>query len=285
MRFMNRDETDPPSVRARHRRQAQRRLIYIGAAFTLLISALGGGWYLARTGMLAVALAPVEARLASQAVAFGLTVQSVEVEGRERADRQAILEALGVRRGTPILNLDLDGAKTRLESIPWIRSAAVERRLPDGLYVRLVEHQPVAVWQHHRKFDLIDQDGVVIPNARADDFPALPQVVGDEAPRAASDVVDMLASEPALASRVIASVRIGGRRWNLMLDNGIEVALPENSPESAWHRLAALDHSDRLLERDVTFIDMRLADRLVLRLSPDTAKSLIKKVRPMRPNA
>lgn len=285
MRFMNRDETDPPSVRARHRRQAQRRLVYIGAALTLLIGALGGGWYLARTGMLAVALAPVEARLASQAVAFGLTVQSVEVEGRERADRQAILEALGVRRGTPILNLDLDGAKTRLESIPWIRSAAVERRLPDGIYVRLVEHQPVAVWQHHRKFDLIDQDGVVIPNARAEDFPALPQVVGDEAPRAASDVVDMLASEPALASRVVASVRIGGRRWNLMLDNGIEVALPENSPGSAWHRLAALDHNDRLLERDVTFIDMRLADRLVLRLSPDTAKSLIKKVRPMRPNA
>lgn len=284
MRPVTRGEADSPPVRTRRRRQLHRRLIYAGATMAVLGATAAGGWYLERTGMMTKALAPIEARIARQAIARRLTVQSVEVEGRHRAARQAILDALGVRRGVPILSVDLDAAKTRLEAIPWVRSASVERQLPDGLYIHLVEREPLAVWQHHGQFDLIDQDGAVIANAHVEDFPSLPQLVGDGAPQAASDLLDMLASEPDLARHVIASVRVGDRRWNLVLDNGIEVALPEQAPDAAWHRLAALDRSDRLLERDITEIDMRLADRLVLRLSPDAVKSIIKKTRPTRSN-
>ncbi len=165
----------------------------------------------------------------------------------------------------------------------------IERQLPDGIYWDPPRRASAAcaVWQHHRKFDLIDQDRhASFRHARPDDFSRrLPQVVGGGAPQAASDLVDMLASEPDLARHVTASVRIGGRRWNLELDNGIEVALPEDAPEAAWHRLAVLDRSDRLLERDITAVDMRLTDRLVLRLSPDAAKSIIKKTRTTRPTA
>ena len=76
---------------------------------------------------------------------------------------------------------------------------------------------------------------------------------------------------------VTASVRVGDRRWNIELDNGIDVALPEKNAESAWHHLAALDRSDKLLARNVQVIDMRLPDRVVLRVPPDIAKSTIKK--------
>ena len=285
MRPVTRADTEPAPVRARRRRQARRRTIYAGTVAAIVVGASAAGWYFERSGEIARLLAPLEARLAREAVALHLTVQSIEVEGRQRVDRQAILDALGADRGTPILSVDLDAAKARLEALPWVRSAAVERRLPDEIYVRLVERQPLAIWQHQRKFELIDQDGAVIPRARPEDFPALPQVVGDGAPQAAADLIDLLAGEPALARHVVASVRVGGRRWNLELDNGIEVALPEDAPETAWHHLAALDRGDRLLERDITLVDMRLADRLVLRLSPDAAKSLAKKTRTTRPTA
>jgi cell division protein FtsQ len=285
MRPVTRADAEPAPVRARRRRQARRRVVTASATVILLGILAGGGWYLERSGAVAETLAPIEARLAAEAVDLRLTVQSIEVEGRQRTAPQAILDALGADRGTPILRVDLDAAKTRLEAIPWVHSAAVERQLPDGIYIRLVERQPLAVWQHQRKFDLIDQDGAIILTARPDDFPSLPQVVGDSAPQAAADLIDMLASEPELAGHVTASVRVGGRRWNIELDNGIEVALPEDAPEAAWHRLAALDRSDRLLERDITAIDMRLADRLVLRLSANAAKSIIKKTRTTRPTA
>jgi len=285
MRFLRRAETDPSPIRVRRRRRLYRRVIYAGAALSVLGAAAAGAWYLQRSGVADAALARAEATLARNAVALHLTVQSVEVEGRERADRQAILDALAVRRGTPILTVDLEVARTRLEAIPWVHSAAVERLLPDTIYVRLVERQPIALWQHHGKFDLIDQDGAVIPNARVEDFPRLLQVVGDGAPEAAADLLDLLSGEPDLARHVSAAVRFGARRWNLALDNGVEIDLPENAADAAWHRLAALDRSNRLLERDITAVDMRLPDRLVLRVSPDTAKSLIKKSRPAGRNA
>ena len=285
MRPVTRATADSQPVRARRRRQARRRWLYAGAIATIVVSASVGAWYFARTGALAQTLAPIEARVADAAVALDLTVQRVEVEGRERVERQAILKALGAGLGTPILSLDLDAAKARLEAIPWVHSAAVERRLPDEIYIRLVERQPLAIWQHHRRFDLIDLDGAVIPTAGADDFPSLPQVVGDGAPQAAAELIEMLASEPDLAAHVTAAVRVGERRWNIELDNGVAVALPEEGAQAAWHHLAALDRSDRLLERDIVAIDMRLSDRLVLRLSPDAAKSLIKKTRTTRPTA
>lgn len=285
MQFMKRKETDPAPVRARRRRRMRRRAIYAGAAIGAAATLAIGSWYVTRTGLIAATLAPIQARLAAESAALDLTVQSVEVIGRHRADREAILDALRVRRGTPILSVDLDAAKTRLEALPWVRSAAVERLLPDGILVRLVEHHPLAIWQHQHRFDVIDQAGAIIPHARAADFPNLPQVVGKDAPEATSDLVEMLSSEPDLARHVTAATRVGGRRWNIELDDGVEVALPEEAPEAAWHRLAALDRSDRLLERDIVAVDMRLADRLVLRLPPETAKSLIKKPRPTRPNA
>ena len=284
MRFLNRAETDPPPIRLRRQRRLHRRMIYACVALSVLGAATAGAWYLQRSGLGAAAFAWAETALPRNSAELHLTVQSVEVEGRERAGRQAILDALAVRRGTPILNVNLEAARTRLEAIPWVRSAAVERLLPDTIYVRLVERQPIALWQHHGKFDLIDQDGTVISGARVEDFPALLQVVGDGAPEATADLLDMLSSEPALARHVSAAVRVGARRWNLALDNGVEVDLPENAAEAAWHRLAALDRADRLLERDIRAVDMRLPDRLVLRLSPENATSLTKKTRPAGPN-
>jgi cell division protein FtsQ len=285
MRFLERGQAEPAVVRARRQRRAQRRLILIAAMVTALGSVPVGVWYLERSGTLDPIIASAETHLIAESAALHLTVQSVEVEGRQRAERQAVLDALRVRRGTPILDLDLDAAKMRLESIPWVHSAAVERLWPDTIYVRLVERQPLAVWQHYHKFDLIDQDGAVIPGAPIDAFSSLLQVVGDGAPQATAELLDLLAGEPALAAHVTAAVRIGARRWNLNLDDGIEVALPEDAAASAWHQLAALDHRDRILERDVKFVDLRLQDRVVLGLSPETAKSLIKKPRPARPDA
>lgn len=276
MRFMNRSD-DPPPVRIRRRRQQQRRTLLAAVSAIAVAGSAVGAWYIGRDGRLATYTQDAQTRIADAGANLNLIVASVQVEGRQRADRQAILAALGVARGTPILSVDLDAAKARLETVPWVRNASIERLLPDTLYVRLTERAPLALWQHRGKFDLVDQDGNVILNADIADYPFLPQVVGDGAPAATPDLLSVLASEPALQAHVTASVRVGGRRWNIHFDNGIDVALPETNAASAWHRLAALDRDQKLLERNVQVIDMRLPDRVVLRVPPDVAKSLIKK--------
>ena len=203
---------------------------------------------------------------------LGLTVSDIEVEGRETTDRETILAALAAGPGTPILAVSPARAKEELEALPWVHSAVVERRLPGTLYVRMIERKPLALWQHGGRIELIDRDGGVIPVTRLDQFAKLPMVVGDGAATHAAEFIDMLASEPDLAARTTAAIRVGDRRWDLRIDNAIEVLLPAEDTAGAWSRLASLERSNAILKREVQTIDMRLPDRLVLRVTPEAAK-------------
>jgi cell division protein FtsQ len=197
----------------------------------------------------------------------GLTVQDVLVQGRERTRSSDLLAALQIQRGDPILGLDLVAAKERIEALPWVREAAVQRRLPEQILLQISEREPIALWQNQGEFILVDAEGTPIPDTIAG-FAGLPLVVGDDAPQHAASLIAMLATEPQIASRVKAAVRVAGRRWNLVMDRlegGIDVRLPEENPQGALQRLARLEREQRLLERSITAVDLRLPDRLVVR--------------------
>ncbi|HTQ33248.1 MAG TPA: FtsQ-type POTRA domain-containing protein [Stellaceae bacterium] len=204
---------------------------------------------------------------------LGLVVTDIEVTGRTTTDRETILAALDAHYGTPILGVSPARAKQQLETLPWVRSAAIERRLPGTILVRLVERRPVGVWQHDGKQELIDRDGTVIPVTDLSRFAKLPTVVGDDhARRGAAQLFDLLASEPALAARITAAVLVGDRRWNVRLDHLIDVMLPEDDIAGAWSKLAELERTSSILQRDVEAIDLRLPDRLVIRVNDAAAK-------------
>jgi cell division protein FtsQ len=269
--------TRPAGARPRRRRPARnlRRVVLIGAPLALAAGLAGGA-------LLSGAL-PVHNSGPGQGFAaftleltgkLGLVVTDIEVTGRNTTDTATILAALGAHAGTPILAVSPSRAKEQLETLPWVRSAAIERRLPGTLYVHLVERRPLAVWQHDGgKQELIDRDGTVIPVTDLSRFAKLPTVVGDDqARRGAAQLLDLLANEPDLASRVTAAVLVGDRRWNLRIDNTIDVLLPEDDIAGAWAKLAQLERSNRVLQRDVQTVDMRLPDRLVMRVTDTGTK-------------
>src|SRR6185437_8200758 len=185
-----------PNARSRRSRRWSRRQIAVVAGAGMLLVASGASWWLERSGAIAAAEHAATERFYAFTARCGLAVEDVQVEGRARTSRQAILNALAIGRGTPILALDPVEAKRRLESLAWVRNASVERRLPDALYIRLVERQPLAFW--HR-------DGVVVPSDHLDRFGNLIVLVGADAPQAGGALIDMLASEPELAAHVAAA--------------------------------------------------------------------------------
>ena len=278
MRLLKRRD-DPPAPRQRQAQPWSRRTVLLSSGAAALAALALTGYVLERTGVVARAGAAVEQRLFALTARCGLAVGNVQVEGRERTSREAVLNALAVTRGTPILAVDPADAKQRLETVPWIRSASVERRFPDTLHIRLVERQPLAFWQRHGKLALIDRDGVVIPTERLDQFGNLIVLVGPDAPAHGAELIDMLASEPALAAHVAAAVRVGGRRWNLHLDNNVDIALPEDDAAAAWRRLAQLERSEGILEREIQEVDLRLPDRMVVRTATEPPKPKGKKGR------
>jgi cell division protein FtsQ len=196
------------------------------------------------------------------------------VEGRRMVDRAAVLNTLGVKRGQPILGIDIAAARARLERLAWVESAVVERRLPDLVYVRLTERTPLALWQQEGRFSVIDAKGVVVVDGNVGAYANLPLVVGPGAPAKAEALLMLLATEPEVKARVAAAVRVGGRRWNLRLDNGVDVRLPEEDVATAIAKLAEINRSHQLVDRDVRVIDLRQPDRLVLQLGPNSAERL-----------
>ena len=248
------------------RRLWQRGGIILAAGLVLA----GMGW-LWTSGWVLRGLERVELALLAATAEVGLELGDVLVEGRERTERRVVLETLGVVRGQPILAFDPHAAQARLERLPWVRSATVARRLPAAIHVRLIERRPLALWQFQGRISVIDRGGEVIPGVEPKAFTRLLLVVGEDAPDHTPDLLAMLNSEPELRTMISAAVRVRGRRWNLHLEDGIDVRLPEREPGAAWAELARAQREHGVLGRDVAVIDLRLPDRLVVRTTSEAA--------------
>lgn len=235
-----------------------------------------GGLVAWKHATLSNGLTAVRERIVAASASFGLTVEDVLVEGRGETAREDILSALALARGTPLLTIDPEAARTRIEALPWVRNAVVERHLPDTVFVRLTERTPLALWQKDGQLALVDADGRILTRDDLSRFRDLPLVIGADAPQAARAILGVLAAEPDLYQRIEALTYVGARRWDVRLTGGIQIQLPETDPGRAWARLADTDRREQLLARDISVVDLRLPDRLVVRLAHPPAETPIK---------
>jgi cell division protein FtsQ len=236
-------------------------LLAVGLAGTAAVQAIGQG-------------ESFRERLLHATARLGLRVQDVVLEGRGKTPEPLLRAALGVRTGDPILGFSLADARTRIETINWVQSATVERRLPGTIVVQLQERRPFAVWQLQGRFVLIDRTGDTVTDSDVASFATqVPLVVGPGAPKAAAALIDAMAAYPVIMSHMQAAVRVGERRWNLRMNNGADVLLPEGAEAPALARLMELQSTYALLDRPLQVVDLRLPDRLVVRPQPDKAET------------
>jgi len=272
------------SAKAAKRAPARRRVrpswlrpALIFGTTTLSIAGLAGGaWWLWSSGIKDRSLTYLATEYRDANVAAGLVVGEVLVSGRRETDRGRLLRAIDVKRGDLILAFDPAAARRRIEALGWVKRARVERRLPDMIEVALEERRPIVIWQHKGRFQLVDDEGAVIGASGVERFPDLKLVVGKDAPRHARAFLEMLARQPTLMDRVKAAIWTGGRRWNLRFRNGIEIRLPEKDPASAWDRLARYEREHGLTRRDISAIDLRSPDRVVVRVNERRAAENVK---------
>lgn len=264
MRRLSASSPKRPSAK-HHPGRLRSRMLAALCALAVATLAAGGAWVW-RSGLGERMVAAVADAWWQTTRGLGLTVDDVQVVGRKETPPRDILAALDVKRGTPILSLDPAAARHRLLHLGWIKEAHVERRLPDTVFVRLVERQPIALWQNDGDFALIDATGEVIGGHGMDRYRHLPLLVGADAPPHAAALLAMLAAEPDLMAQVKTAVRVGRRRWNILLANGIDIRLPEVDPALAWRRIAEMNREQRLLARDIAAIDFRARDRMIVRM-------------------
>lgn len=249
---------------AKHGVKRWRRWLGVSVLAGIVMVAGVSTWLIA-SGRTTDLVARLEDAAVEGSAAMGLVIDDVLLEGRVHTSKRAVLRAVGIRRGDPILTVDPRRVAERVGAISWVESVVVERRLPRTLFVRIVERTPMALWQKKGRVALIDRGGVVLARRGLSKFSGLMMVVGGDAPSHTPELLTMIAGDPALARRVRAAVRVGGRRWNLRFDNGIDVSLPQRGAAAAWARLGRLERKHGLLGHDIKAIDLRLPDRLIVR--------------------
>lgn len=207
----------------------------------------------------------------ANALGFGIT--SVSLAGDYQLTTDEILSTVGVTSRSSLLFLDASAARAQLQTLPWVADATVLKLYPDRLHIEITEREAFALWQKDRKVSVIAKDGIVLETVIAQQFASLPLVVGKGAEKRAKDFLALIDKYPALRAQVYASVLVAERRWNLKLKSGINVQLPEFAVESALDALIDLDREKKLLTRDIETIDLRLPDRVTVKLSEAAAQA------------
>ncbi|OLB69327.1 MAG: cell division protein FtsQ [Alphaproteobacteria bacterium 13_2_20CM_2_64_7] len=205
--------------------------------------------------------------------AAGFRVVSIALVGNHHVNREEVLATAGITGTTSLLFLDVDQIRLRLKTNPWIADATVLKLYPGELQIGIKEREAFALWQKDGRISVIADDGTVLEPYVAPRLTRLPLVVGRGAQAKAKEFLALLDRYPTMRDFVHASVLVGERRWNLRLKNGIDVRLPESDVAPALERLVALDREKNLITRDIVAIDLRLADRVTVRLTEAAAQA------------
>jgi cell division protein FtsQ len=245
-----------------------------------LVLTLSGGWTW-HSGAAATVAEQMQSGLDQAARSGGLRLDSVVVSGRRETPRSDLLTATGMARGDSILAIDPDAIRLQVEALPWVASAATTRRLPDTVFITIAERRPVAFWQSSNDLVLVDATGAHIEAIPANQavprrFVHLPVIAGNGALNRIGELLILIAAAPAIADRVTGAVRVSDRRWNLRLTNGVRLLLPEVDGAAALAHLTQIDGAHDLLSRDVSSIDLRLPDRIIIQLHGDPARRIVR---------
>ena len=272
---------DTAAARAKRKQKAGRKLIAFRTAAVsvpaiLLGTGIGIGVWAWQTGRMDAQKFYLTQNFYSATSAIGLTVKNVQVNGRNYTSVEEVVSAIGLADGGPILGLDPQDTQKRFEALPWVKTAAIRRQLPDTVQIDLKEREPLALWQKDYRHTLVDHSGDIIPDAPVRAYGHLPIVVGEGAASSAPQLLASLRQHPELYKKVKSAIRVSNRRWTVVLNNEILVVLPEEAVEEAWHRLSKLQNNEKILDRAIKSVDLRLPDRVVLRLigaSSDSEKN------------
>src|SRR6266849_7161912 len=240
---------------------------HAGLIATILIIAASTGFGAVRSGQADKIIDLFKDVRDRAANAAGFNIAAVAVAGERHLSREEILAAAAVTGRASLLFFDVADARARLLTNPWIADATVQKFLPDRLVISISERVAFALWQKAGRVGVIASDGTVLEPHVLRRYADLPLVVGIGAESRAREFLAALDRRPELRANVRACVLVAERRWNLRLKNGVDVRLPEFDVEQALDQLAALERDTKLSNRDITAIDLRLADRITVRLS------------------
>lgn len=219
----------------------------------------------------------------------GLKVHEVSIKGQVEASEGEIIRSLDLKNHASMVMFDAAASRGRIQAMPWVEEVSIRKTYPGTVDIVIKERKPFALWQIGKVVSILDSDGQIITGLEDNKFTSLVLLVGEGADLAGPAFLETLSNYKIVESRVRAAVLVAGRRWNLVLDNALEVKLPETNVEQALSRMATLQSDSEILDRDIQSVDLRIPGRMAVRL-PETAmeeheKAFDKRVKELKAGA
>ncbi len=250
--------------------RARRMFVTGGTVFSILVLGIAG-WAMKLPELLWGAAA-------DSVAAAGFEVRHVEVAGLQHLSKLPVYTAALSGRSPSMLDVDLDDVRARLLALPWVKEASVGRRLPDTLTIHITERKPAAIWQYRRRLAVVDAEGRVLDTRTPQKFVHLPLVIGPGANREAGKLAGLLGDFPDIRNRVDSANWMGDRRWDLRFKSGETLSLPEGyvASRTALDSFMRMEREGGLLDRGFARFDMRLPDRMVVRVTNEPGSNAVK---------
>ena len=172
--------------------------------------------------------------------------------------------------GFPIspFDIDVETLKQEVEKLPAAASASVSMNPSGYMEIAVIEHEPALIWRNELDLHLLDAEGRIIGSAgRRLDYPDLMLVAGSGSTAAAAEAIQIMSTARPIGKMIRGLVRVGERRWDVVLDRSRKIMLPEKEPAAALAKLIYRNNTDGILSREISAVDLRNPERMTVRLA------------------
>jgi len=243
----------------------------VGIPFALTLGA--GTFYLADEGRRAAITDAVAEARASVEQRPEFMVKLMAIDGAQGDLAANVRAAVPLEFPVSSFDLDLLGIRQTISRLDGVKQASVRIRPGGVLQIDVTPRVAVALWRSDEGLSLVDREGILVSHAYLrTDRPDLPLIAGEGANRHVPEALSLIRAAAPLGDRMRGVVRMGKRRWDVVLDRGQRILLPEFGAQQALERVIALEGAQEVLTRDVARVDMRLTDRPTIRMNEEATR-------------
>ena len=218
-----------------------------------------------------------------QSQKMGFTLETVKVAGNNAIATKDILSLIALPQGYPMLAINNNHIRDKLQNVGWIKNASISKQYPNALVVKIQERTPIAIWQNKGNYQLIGSEGHLMGTQGITKYLDLLLLVGNNAPERMDELQNIFHEMPLIKDNIKTASWISNRRWTLTTKSGIEILLPAKSPLASAKYLNKLQRRKQILNRDIIRVDLRIIDRVVVKLRTDKTTSPTSKQKPKQP--